>query len=206
MAISITTLRHARTEFNDEKRYAGSIDIPLSEQGRREAEAVAVKMKDLHFDLIVTSKLRRTHETAKIITDRATPLVRTSLCNERCFGIMEGLTWEDVQTIKPPILMVAVGGDLHTVNPPQGEPFEQVWDRAKRLRQRLFRRYPGQKILLVSHGVFLQMFHGVLRGSNCIESLATYPANLELRRFDFTENKAMVESVLPLNGKKDVAW
>lgn len=206
MKTSISTLRHARTAYNQEKRYAGSIDIPLCEQGRREAEEVAPKMKGLAFDAVVTSRLRRAHETARIIMPAGIPVLRTRLCNERNFGIMEGLTWDDVQTLDPPVLMISVGGDQHTVNPRNGEPFEQVWERARKFRAYLFRRFQGRKVLVVSHGVFLQMFHGVLRDSNCIESLAVYPANLELRRFDFSGEALAQEAVVRLAEVKEVAW
>jgi broad specificity phosphatase PhoE len=206
MKTSISTLRHARTAYNQEKRYAGSIDIPLSEQGRLEAGEVAPKMKGIAFDAVVTSQLRRAQETARIIAPAGVPILRTRLCNERTFGIMEGLTWDDVQTLDPPVLMISVGGDLHTVNPLNGEPFEQVWERARKFRSYLFRRFEGRKVLVVSHGVFLQMFHGVLRGSTCIESLAVYPANLELRRFDFSGDALAKEAVVRLGEVKEVAW
>ncbi|GLH74190.1 hypothetical protein GETHLI_26920 [Geothrix limicola] len=203
---SISTLRHARTTYNAEKRYAGSIDVPLSEQGRREAEEAATKMKGLRYDAIVTSRLRRARDTAQCFLTEGMPFVQTRLCNERCFGIMEGLTWDDVQTLDPPVLMISVGGDLHTVNPLHGEPFEEVWERARRFRRLLFRRFPGQKVLVISHGVFLQMFHGVLRGSNCIESLALFPANLELRRFEFSGEHLIEESAVKLSDVNEVAW
>jgi len=206
MKTSISTLRHARTAYNDEKRYAGSIDISISEQGRREAEAAALNLKHIHHDVIVTSMLRRAQETAAIFAGVGGGIVRTRLCNERRFGILEGLTWDDVQTLDPPVLLISVGNDLHTVNPKGSEPFEAVWERAKTFRRFLFRRFAGQQILVVSHGVFLQMFHGVLRGSNCIESLGAYPANLELRRFDFSGDRLAGESTVNLGRVKGVAW
>ncbi|HJV48055.1 MAG TPA: histidine phosphatase family protein [Geothrix sp.] len=203
---SISTLRHARTAYNEEKRYAGSIDVPLSDQGRKEAAEAAMKMKGLRYGAVVTSRLCRARETAECFLTNGTPLVQTRLCNERRFGILEGLTWDDVQTLDPPILMISVGGDLHTVNPRNGEPFEAVWERAHRFRRFLFRRFAGQKVLVISHGVFLQMFHGVLRGSNCIEALGQYPANLELRRFDFTGGQLLEESAVKLSDMDEVAW
>lgn len=206
MKTSISTLRHARTAYNREKRYAGSIDISLCDEGRHEAEAVAAKVQALPFDAVVTSRLRRAHETARILMPPGLPLLRTPLCNERTFGIMEGLTWDDVQTLDPPVLMISVGGDLHTVNPRGGEPFEQVWERARKFRAYLLRRFEGRKVLVVSHGVFLQMFHGVLRGSNCIESLGTFPANLELRRFEFEEGALVQEVAVRLAETKEVPW
>ncbi len=203
---SISTLRHARTAYNDEKRYAGTIDIPLSEKGRSQAQQAAARMRPLTFDLIATSQLRRAYETAKIISAGAIPIVRSRLCNERRFGILEGLTWNDVQSLDPPVLMISVGNDLHTVNPRNSEPFEDVWERAKKFRRFLFQRYAGRNILVVSHGVFLQMFHGVLSGLTCIESLAVYPGNLQLRRFDFTAERLTKESVVDLGQPETASW
>ncbi len=97
--------------------------------------------------------------------------------------------------------MINVGNDLHTVNPSGGEPFEDVWQRANTFQQFLFENYEGKNILVISHGVFLQLFHGLLRGRNCIESLASYPSNLELYRFHFCDNHLMGEKVVRLCDK-----
>jgi len=202
----IATLRHAHTQFNAERRYAGTIDVPLSELGIRDAQLAAEKLKEAGFEVIITSRLKRSIETARIISGDRIPIVKTKLCNERNFGIMEGLTWDEVLNLQPPIILIQVGGDLHTVNPKGGEPFEDVWLRAKKFRNFIFKNYQGQKILVVSHGVFLQMFHGVLRGSNCVESLAKYPSNLELTIFRFSGNELLAEESIKLSGEEVFRW
>ena len=179
---SISTLRHARTQYNAERRYAGTIDIPLSETGENDAREAAAKLAQVKFDIVVTSMLRRALETAQILVGDTIPIIQTDLCNERKFGVMEGLTWDEIQELQPPVLLISVGNDLHTVNPKGGEPFEDVWVRAKKFRRFLFKEYQGRSILVVSHGVFLQMFHGLIRSLNCIESLATYPSKPKSRR------------------------
>ena len=138
----------------------------------------------------------------------ATPpsLVESKLCNERNFGVMEGLTWDEVQHLDPPVLFIEVGNDLHSVNPQGGEPFEDVWERARKFRRFILREYKGSSVLVVSHGVFLQMFHGVLRGLNCIESLAAYPSNLVLFRFRFSGNRLMEEKTYKLAEDQGVQW
>jgi broad specificity phosphatase PhoE len=203
---TIHTLRHAHTSYNAEKRYAGTIDVPLNEVGMRDARAASAKLAGIKFDVVVTSTLKRTIETANLLVDGAVPLVKSELCNERNFGIMEGLTWDEVQNLTPPVLFIEVGNDLHSVNPKGGEPFEEVWERAKRFRHFLFTKYRGSSILVISHGVFLQMFHGVLRGLSCIESLATYPANLELTTFRLSGNRLLEEKTLSLNGVEQGHW
>lgn len=202
----ISTLRHAHTQYNAERRYAGTIDVPLSETGLKDAHLAAEKLKKAKFDVIISSTLRRSIETARIISRNRIPVVKTKLCNERNFGIMEGLTWDEVQNLDPPVLLIPVGNDLHTVNPKGGEPFEDVWYRAKKFRDFIFRRFKGRNILVVSHGVFLQMFHGVLRGSNCIESLALYPSNMELNRFRFSGTRLVSEKRIKLAGKEVFHW
>jgi broad specificity phosphatase PhoE len=202
----INTLRHAHTTYNGEKRYAGTIDVDLNDQGIRDTQLAAAILRDEGYDVVIASTLKRSYETARIIVDGTVPMVKTDLCNERNFGIMEGMTWEDVKQLVPPVMMIKVGSDLHTVNPKGGEPFEDVWDRAKKLKQLLFREYYGKNILVVSHGVFLQMFNGVMRGLTCIESLALYPANLELARFIFDGYHLAEEKVRKLAGEEGAGW
>lgn len=189
----INTIRHAQTSYNAEKRYAGSVDISLNEKGVLESREAAVKLSGLHFDVVITSTLKRTMETAQILVSDHTPIVQSKLCVERNSGAFEGSTWQEVQNFQPPVLWIEVGNDTHSVNPQGSEPFEQVWKRARKFRNWLFREYSGCNILVVSHGTFLQMFHGLLRGLNCIESLAFYPSNLELATFCFNGKRLVDE-------------
>ncbi len=194
----IHTLRHGHTQYNEEKRYAGTIDIPLSERGVKECQKAAQKIIDYPFDVVVTSTMKRSIETARLLVPGSPVIIQCALCNERRFGVMEGHTWEEVLKFDPPILMIDVGNDLHTVNPKEGEPFEDVWQRAKSFRTFLFKNYKGKNILVISHGVFLQMFHGVLKGSSCIESLAMFPSSLELASFCFSNNRLVEASTVKL--------
>lgn len=195
----INTIRHGHTSYNAEKRYAGSIDISLNQKGVQDSCMAAEKLIDAKFDVVVTSTLKRSIETAQIlIGNKKVSTIQSKLCVERNFGIFEGKTWDEVQNIQPPVLFINVGNDLHSVNPKDAEPFEDVWARAKKFRQFLFREYRGKNILVISHGVFLQMFHGVLRAKSCIESLGIYPANLELTTFYFAGNRLIDEKTVKL--------
>lgn len=196
----ICTLRHGRTAYNEEKRYAGSIDVPLSEQGVRDCREAALRLASRRFDVTVTSAMTRAIETARLLVDGTAPMVNTPLCNERRFGIMEGRTWDEVLKLDPPVLMIEVGNDLHTVDPKGGEPFEEVWERAREFRRFLFEGHRGKSVLVVSHGVFLQMLHGLFRGSSCIPSLARFPGNMELARFRFVDDRLADEEVEKLAG------
>lgn len=194
----IQTMRHGNTSFNSEKRYAGKIDIPLSEKGIADCKAASLKLSGIAVDVVITSTMQRSVETAHLLLPGGPSCIQSALCNERNFGIMEGHTWDEIRLFDPPILMIEVGKDFHTVNPKGSEPFEDVWQRAKKFHRFLFSNFQGKNILVISHGVFLQMFHGLLRGLSCIESLAVYPANLELYRFTFLGRKLDSEELIKL--------
>ena len=202
----IQTIRHGHTTYNTEKRYAGTIDIPLSEKGIKDCQEASKKIVDYPFDVVITSMLKRSIETAHLLVPGHPVIIQSALCNERKFGVMEGRTWDEILQFDPPILMIDVGNDLHTVNPKEGEPFEDVWQRAKRFRNFLFKSYKGKNILVVSHGVFLQMFHGVLKGLSCIESLAVYPSNLELASFCFSGRRLIESGTVKLHQASSVRF
>jgi probable phosphoglycerate mutase len=196
----IHTLRHAQTTYGAEQRYAGSIDAPLSAKGVADCAKAAPMIDRLRPDIVVTSTMERAVETARLVGHEPSSCIRTSLCNERRYGILEGRTWQDVQALDPPVLFVEVGNERHSVNPSGGEPFEDVWQRAREFRRVVLDQYEGRTILVISHSTFLQMLNGVLRGSNCIEALATPIASLDLTTFRMAGAVLLEESGARLLG------
>ena len=73
-------IRHGKTYWNNEKKIQGWADIELTESGRRVAYDSAEGMKDIHFDAIYSSPLKRAYETACILKgSRELPVVVLSL-------------------------------------------------------------------------------------------------------------------------------
>lgn len=204
----INTIRHGETDYNRDKRYAGTINVPLNEAGVRDTLEASKKLKsiDTKFDVVITSTLKRAIETGRLLLGENTQLVKCQLCNERNYGRMQGLTEDEVKLIKPKIKYINVNGDSHSLNPPQGETFEELRERAGQFYRSIFREYQGLNILIVSHGVFLQQFHGLIRHKSWIESLATYPSNLELRSFRFKGSRLLSESSIKLPDRKQMSW
>jgi broad specificity phosphatase PhoE len=158
----------------------------------------SARLDGMKFDAVVASTMRRAVETARLLVQSPIEPRLCNLCVERCFGVLEGLTWKQVQALDPPVRFVEAGGDLHSVDPPSGERFEEVWERASRFRDLLLRDYATKRVLMVSHGVFLQMFHGVLRGSTWTDSLCAYPANLALTTFCLSDGRLTSENTIRL--------
>lgn len=143
-------LRHGQTEHTPERRYSGRNDLPLSRTGRAEAEAAAVRAKELGIDVVVASPLRRTRETAEIVARSLglTPEFDDDLV-ELDFGDIEGLTFEEARE-RHPLAARRFGVDV-TVAAPGGESVADVSVRVARARRRILLRFAGRTVLVVSH-------------------------------------------------------
>ena len=72
----IYIIRHGETDWNVLRKFQGRTDIPLNENGRQVAAWTKEGLKDVAFDLVYTSPLRRAKETAQIIVgDRQIPII-----------------------------------------------------------------------------------------------------------------------------------
>jgi probable phosphoglycerate mutase len=178
------TVRHGLTELNRDKRVGGRYDAPLIEEGRRQAREANGSFDGTHFDVVISSPLLRALETAEIIAGvRREEIVVEDGCTERSFGEMEGLTPSQVRERLPQVRYVRIGHVDYSLNPPGGETFEQLHERARRFLERTLELHGGKKILLFGHENFLQQLHGVIHGLGPMKSLERAILNCELNQF-----------------------
>lgn len=98
----LVMLRHGQTEFNADSRMQGQLDTELSELGRVQAVAAADALAKRHPLLIVSSDLRRAHDTAVALGDRAgQPVVVDTRLRETHLGDWQGLTHREVDAAAP---------------------------------------------------------------------------------------------------------
>jgi broad specificity phosphatase PhoE len=181
----IYTLRHAAIDFGRQHIIAGRSDQPINSDGIGQIKKMAAAAIPLQYDLVISSPLQRALETATRLTGLAAEEMVTSyLCMERNYGRLEGVPPAQLATIQPATFYVSVGGVEHSLNPPDGETLEQLRDRVMAFHQ-FVRSFEGQNLLVVSHGTFLQQYHGFLRGLDVYHSLRDSVSYLELHAFRF---------------------
>ena len=64
--VTLYFMRHGETVFNRYNLMQGWSDTPLTKEGRLDAIRSGLGMRDVHFDAVYTSDLRRTVETAQL--------------------------------------------------------------------------------------------------------------------------------------------
>jgi broad specificity phosphatase PhoE len=67
MRTTIYLIRHGECVGNREGLFRGRYDFPLNEVGRRQAESLAEELKDVEFDAVFSSPLKRAYQTAETL-------------------------------------------------------------------------------------------------------------------------------------------
>jgi broad specificity phosphatase PhoE len=189
----VSTVRHGLTELNRDKRVGGRIDVPLIPEGRDQADEARVAFAGTPFDVVVSSPLRRSIETAAIVTGVAPGDVEIDeRCTERSFGEMEGIDPSEVPSRYPEVRYLQIGSIRYSMNPPNGEPFPDLHDRARAFLEGLLERHSGKRVLVFSHQNFLQQLHGVILRLDPIRSLEHDVLNCELNQFHLGADGSLV--------------
>ncbi|EXJ15161.1 histidine phosphatase family protein [Imhoffiella purpurea] len=151
MPTRIYLVRHGATELTAEDRFAGSTDVPLSDEGRRQAAALAERLKCDRLDGIYASPMGRTIETARIVGAPHDCQVRVEPdLREIAYGHWEERTREEIERDFREEYD-AWEEDPLTIAPAGGESGIQVLARALPVMRRIVQNHRHQSVLVVSH-------------------------------------------------------
>jgi len=147
----VLLVRHGQSQGNAERRFGGHSPTPLSELGRRQAEATARALASERVTAVYSSDLLRAVQTAEPLA-RATGLEinRTASFRERSVGLMEGLTFEEAAEAHPEEYAALLRRDFEHVLS-GGESYRQLLDRAAAELDRAVERHRGGTVALFSH-------------------------------------------------------
>ena len=98
----LVMLRHGQTEFNAGNRMQGQLDTDLSDLGRAQAVAAAEVLAKRQPFLIVSSDLRRAHDTARTLGEHSgLPVAVDARLRETHLGDWQGMTHFEVDAATP---------------------------------------------------------------------------------------------------------
>lgn len=149
----IFLIRHGETHWNLTHRFQGRIDVPLSEEGKTQARALALSLKDEPLLAIYSSPLKRALETARSIKEFH-PLA--SFFEEEGLAEMDLGEFDGMEAsywfAHYPDFLKAWRSNPGPLKMPGGECLLEVQSRAIETLKRITKLYPsGSTLLLCSH-------------------------------------------------------
>lgn len=149
-AVATVLVRHGASVLSPQRRFSGRGDVPLSPDGRWQAEQLAARLASRGgVDRVISSPLRRSRRTAESIANQCGISVEIDDdLIETDFGAWEGLTYAEVEQKWPDELVD--WRDSTAVAPPGGESFDDTEVRVRRALGRI-RADTGSRIAVVTH-------------------------------------------------------
>ena len=152
----IYLIRHGETDYNKEERMQGWLDIILNQNGHDQAEKLALRLEKEEIDVIYSSDLKRTVQTARALAKRKKiPHYQSRLIREHNMGVFEGWQYKKEKDYRNALweeMMVAQQNhDLHW-DGSQGETLHHFLGRVKRFINKIEQKHPKETVIIFTHG------------------------------------------------------
>ena len=155
----IIAIRHGETAWNVDTRIQGHLDIGLNTKGRWQAQQTALALAGESIQALHASDLWRTYDTALAIAAvTGLPVLTDEGLRERGFGHFEGKTFAEIETLWPDQAL-AWRKRVPDFAPEGGESLLVFRERVLRTVDALAVQYPGQQIVIVSHGGVMDVLY-----------------------------------------------
>lgn len=160
--MDLYVVRHGQTAWNVMKKVQGQVDIPLNDEGIKQAQRLQKEILKIEPEIVISSPLLRARKTAEILCEGKNIFVDDRI-TERNFGEFEGLTIkqfnaDDFWSYK------------NNIRYKQAENIQDFFGRVYDFLKELEIKYKDKKVLLVVHtGVIIAInsyFKGIPEDDN----------------------------------------
>lgn len=164
MITRIYLIRHGSTQLTAEDRFAGATDVELSDEGRRQAAALAERLRDDEVAAVYCSPMKRTVDTATIVgaPHSLKPMLEVGL-REIDHGRWEGRTRAEVEREFSSEYQRWEQDPL-TFAPERGESGLDVMARSLPVIRRIVEAHAGDNVVVVSHKATIRLLISSILG------------------------------------------
>ncbi len=186
MKKTLYIIRHGETDLNKRGIVQGrGMNTDLNAKGRAQAEAFYEAYKDVPFDKIYTSTLRRTHQTVEKFIESNIPWTEYPGLDELGWGIYEGKeNSNDIKQLFADIIDQWNSGELHHKFENGESPLE-VKERQLTVLEKLIEKNDDQNILICMHGRAMRLFLCLLTDRPLSEMEAFPHSNTTLYKIEY---------------------
>lgn len=161
---TLLLVRHGQTVWHEGNRYAGSSDVPLTDVGHEQAQALARWAATARLDAVWSSTLQRAIDTAAPAAEAAGLELRTDArLVEVAFGKGEGLTRSEMGVVFPDAVDAFLRSPA-SVPLPGGERGYDAIARAAAAFREICAEQPDGRVLVVAHSTLLRLVLCALLG------------------------------------------
>ncbi len=149
---TVYMVRHGETPLTPFRKFSGDgpLNPGLTEKGFLEAGLVAKEVTKFQADVLISSPLQRTRQTAEIISkETGLAIHEDPIWMECSFGVWDGMSIDEVHQAFPVEYAKWLASTSYA--PPEGESYESAMARALQGLLGLVDEYPGKKICVVTH-------------------------------------------------------
>jgi phosphoserine phosphatase len=148
----IYLIRHGETDLNRQRIVQGSgVDSSLNDLGRAQGQAFFDMYQHVPFEAVITSRLKRTHETVHHFLQAGLPWKMTADINEISWGTHEGRAGTPKMIEEYEHVVAQWQAHNYDVGLPEGETANQIAERCQRFVNYM-RVRPEKTLLVCSHG------------------------------------------------------
>lgn len=164
MTTRVYLIRHGSTELSAEDRFAGAIDVKLSDEGRNQARLLGARLAAEQIAAVYASPLQRTVDTAGLIAaPHNLEVNKVDGIREIAHGRWEGKTRAEVER-EFPAEYNRYEHDPFTFSPEGGESGLQVTARALPALLDLVEKHCDQRLIVVSHKATIRLILSSMLG------------------------------------------
>jgi phosphoserine phosphatase len=148
--LRIVLIRPGSTDYDQQRRIQGNLDVPLNEQGNAEIACVIEELRPLNIEEVYTACGEPAGQTARAVAEalgvKLKKLDRLTNLNQ---GLWQGMLIDEVR-VKQPKVYRQWQEHPENVCPPEGEMLGAAAERVEACLARLMKRRKGGVIALVA--------------------------------------------------------
>lgn len=155
--MKIIVVRHGQTNENITRIMQGEMDTVLNDLGIEQAKEAYEKLKNTHIDVVYCSPMKRTIQTAKIVTNNKHELILDPRLKSRNHGEFQGMSRNDMDNL-------TYWNYNLNIQYEKTENIRDLYNRVGSLIKELKDKYEDKTVLLVTHSGVCRVLHYYFNG------------------------------------------
>jgi broad specificity phosphatase PhoE/orotate phosphoribosyltransferase len=190
MKTRLIFVRHGEAEGNIKRLFQGWTDGELTEKGHLQAQRVSERLKDMDIDVVYSSNLKRTMQTAEYTAEiKQLPIIATEKLREIYGGDWENEPFNLLPT-KWPEDYFRWEKAPHTHRMPNGETMAEFYHRLVMELEGILESNPGKNVCIFTHGTAIRALLCYIKGCTLDEMLNVHWCdNTALTIADYEDGK-----------------